>query len=77
MNSPFLRCLGILMLLVLTALPALAQVSLKTKQYLLLSGPENTASHQFANDLAEIWSMPGVSFGSDLQLFPLWTELLD
>ena len=55
------------MLLVLTALPALAQVSLKTKQYLLLSGHENTASHQFANDLAEIWSMPGVSFGSDLQ----------
>jgi len=67
MNSLFLRCLGILMLLVWAATTALAQVSLKTKQYLLLSGPENTASHQFAEDLAEIWSMPGVSFGSDLQ----------
>jgi hypothetical protein len=67
MNSLFLRCLGILTLLVWAATPALAQVSLKTKQYLLLSGPENTASHQFAEDLAEIWSMPGVSFGSDLQ----------
>ena len=67
MNSLFLRCLGILMLLMWVATPALAQVSLKTKQYLLLSGPENTASHQFAEDLAEIWSMPGVSFGSDLQ----------
>ena len=67
MNSPFLRCLGILMLLVWIATPVLAQVSLKTKQYLLLSGPKNTASHQFADDMAEIWSMPGVSFGSDLQ----------
>ena len=67
MNSLFLRCLGILMLLVWAATPVLAQVSLKTKQYLLLSGPENTASQQFAEDLAEIWSMPGVSFGSDLQ----------
>jgi hypothetical protein len=70
MNFLFLRCFGILLFLIWTAMPALAQVSLKTRQYLLLSGPENTASFQFAHDLAEIWSMPGVSSGSDLQPIP-------
>ena len=77
MNSLFLRCLGILMLLMWVATPALAQVSLKTKQYLLLSGPENTASHQFAEDLAEIWSMQVSALAVIFSPFPLWMGPLD
>lgn len=40
-------------------------------QYLLLCGPEESVSAQFAEDLSDLWRMPGVSSGSVLQPVPV------